>query len=366
MTPNIVYFAFFYPHPLKLSDNAIGLDGRKATEMDWNLAVDINREALKRVLAALVAMAGFADAFTSPLWGGRAEGAGGSELSDKSSTPARQSDDCRPPHKGEVGRLTLHRHLHRAVLRLLRPAEAATRRLVIVAARGIVVAPPPPRSRPRKAKAIPSLFVRKGIGTGIVLPPGMARPSAWLPEANRAKATRSPSFPLFDPVRDPLRRRRPKSSGVPRIRAFDGRDPVFVPVRKPPMPGDPIDATRLGLRLTALGRVLDDLPKQARRFARWRHRVAAGAQKEESRVAAGAQKEESRVAAGAQEQARTANASGFQEKTTGRFHRRWPLKPGLPPGARRPGSRRQAHEIDEILSNTHGLARWVMAHPDTS
>jgi hypothetical protein len=162
-----------------------------------------------------------------------------------------------------------------------------------------------------------------------------------------------------------LRRRRPKSSGVPRIRAFDGRDPVFVPVRKPPMPGDLIDATRLGLRLTALGRVLDDLPKQARRFARWRCRVAAGAQKEESRVAAGAQNRES-VGAGAQGQARTANASGFQEKATGRFRRRWPLKPGLPPGARRPGSRRKRHEIDGILSDTHGLARWVMAHPDTS
>jgi hypothetical protein len=44
--------------------------------MDWNLAIERNREALKRILAALVAMAGGA-AFTSPLWGGRREASGG-------------------------------------------------------------------------------------------------------------------------------------------------------------------------------------------------------------------------------------------------------------------------------------------------
>jgi hypothetical protein len=38
--------------------------------MDWNAAIEKNREALKRVLAMLVAMAGAA-AFTSPLRGGR-------------------------------------------------------------------------------------------------------------------------------------------------------------------------------------------------------------------------------------------------------------------------------------------------------
>jgi hypothetical protein len=65
----------------------------KEAAMDWNAAIEKNREALKRVLTMLVAMAGLA------------------------------------------GGATLPRHLHRAVLRLLRPAEAAARRLVIVAAR---------------------------------------------------------------------------------------------------------------------------------------------------------------------------------------------------------------------------------------
>ncbi len=306
--------------------------------MDWKLAIEINHAALKRILAMLVAMAGFAGAAAF--------------------TPTRRSDDRRPPLEGEVERRTLPRHLHRAVLRLLRPAEAAVRRLVIVAARGIVVAPLPPR--PRKVKAPPSLFVRNGIGTGIVLPPGMTRRDALallagFAGARPVRVARSLGFPLFDPVRYPLRRRPPnRTRSVPRIWAPGCANPVFVPVRKPPMPGDLIDATRLGLRLAALGRTLDDLPKQARRFARWRNRVAASARNRES------------VAAGAQGEGRTANASGFQEKITGRFSRRWPLKPGLPPGACRPGSRRKPHEIDEILSNTHGLAFWSMTHADTS
>jgi len=109
--------------------------------MDWNAAIENNREALKRVLAMLVAMAG--------LDGGR---------------PA-----------------TLPRHLHRAVLSLLRPAEAAARRLIIVAARGIVVALPP--ASPRKPGPT-STILRNGIGTGIVMPRGFrpsGTPAARLP-----------------------------------------------------------------------------------------------------------------------------------------------------------------------------------------
>jgi hypothetical protein len=259
--------------------------------VDWSLAIDINREALKRVVAALVAMAGFADAFTS--------------------------------------RPTLPRHLHRAVLRLLRPAESAARRLIVVAARDVVAVASPPRSR--KAKANPSLFVKNGAGTGIVLPPGIT--IAGIPEANHARSARSGSFALFDPMRPPFPHRRPKSSGVPRIWAPGCVVPTAIPVRKPTMPGDPIDARRLGQRLTALGRVLDDLPRAARRFAHWR--------------------------------ARAMKARSAGNPTTSR-RRLWPFKPGLPPGARRPGSRRPVHAVDEILSATHGLALWVLAHPDTS
>ena len=197
--------------------------------MDWNAAIEKNREALKRVLAMLVAMAG--------LDGGR---------------PA-----------------TLPRHLHRAVLSLLRPAEAAARRLIIVAARGIVVALPP--ASPRKPRPT-STILRNGIGTGIVMPRGF-RPSAGPQPRRRARL----ALPLFDPLPRWNARKRPAASGFPRI-SIPGLTQPF-PVPRAPSPDDPIDAARLALRLGALGRALDDLPREARRFARWkarRDRAACG------------------------------------------------------------------------------------------
>ena len=60
--------------------------------MDWNAAIEKNREALKRVLAMLVAMAGLgASAPTSPLWGGRREASGGG--CDAADTPTRRPAD---------------------------------------------------------------------------------------------------------------------------------------------------------------------------------------------------------------------------------------------------------------------------------
>jgi hypothetical protein len=75
--------------------------------MDWSVAVERNREGLKRILALLIAMAGLADG---------------------------------------VDAITLPRRLHRSILRLL-GAEAAVRRLVIVMPQGLVSAMPPPRLR---------------------------------------------------------------------------------------------------------------------------------------------------------------------------------------------------------------------------
>ena len=95
--------------------------------MDWNLAIEKNREALTRIVASLVAMvaanggsAGGRFTFF-PQKGSEASGQAQAEESKLSPAP------------------TLPRHLHRFVLRLLRPAEAAARRLVIIAARGLVV-----------------------------------------------------------------------------------------------------------------------------------------------------------------------------------------------------------------------------------
>ncbi len=246
--------------------------------MDWNAAIEKNREALKRVLAMLVAMAGL---------GG--EGA------------------------------TLPRHLHRAVLRLLRPAEAAARRLIIVAALRRQVVTPPPRH---------------------LL--GQVSPSS--------SALHRLSLPLFDALSRRGSRHGPVTRSVPRI-CIPGLTERF-PDPRPPSPDDPIDARRLALRFQALGRVLDDLPREARRFARWRA----------SRDAANAQIRQGLDAAGVQIPG-TLYGAGTQNKKTHRpFRRFWPLRPGRPPG----WCRRPSHEVHEVLNVAHGLAIWAMERPDTS
>jgi hypothetical protein len=253
--------------------------------MDWNAAIEKNREALKRILAALVAMAGLA---------------GGS---------------------------TLPRYLHTAVLRLLRSAESSVRRLIIVAARSIVMAPPSP-SRWRKAKSAPTIL-RSGVGTGILMPVGVPGPPPL---------TRPLALPLFDRLpRWETRPRRPVATSVPRISVpgITTRFPI-VP-RRLPAHNDPVDATRLGLRFAALASALDDLPRQAKRFARWRAR---------------------RDAIRAEERNRDADAPRLPYRP----HRNWPLRPGRPPGWRR----KPEHEVHEVLNVVHGLAFWALERPDTS
>jgi hypothetical protein len=262
--------------------------------MDWNAAIERNREALKRILAMLVAMAG---------------PAGGADIALRA---------C-----GDRAN-TLPRHLHRAVVRLLRPAEAAARRLIIVMARGLVATPP--RWRPRHSKP-KSAILLTGVGTGILMPrKPLAVPSR--PAARRL------SLPLFDPLRLP-RQWRPIRVSQPRI-LFPGL-PGFVPapVRKPATPDDPVSGARLALRLAALGRALDDLPAHALRFARWR--------------------------AARRAEAREQNPGTFRAGRL-RFGRVSPLKPGHPPGWRR----KPTHEVHDVLNVVHGLAFWALERPDTS
>jgi hypothetical protein len=191
--------------------------------MDW--AIEKNREALKGIVAALVAMAGLV------------------------------SFGCGPA--------TLPRHLHRAILRLLRPAESAVRRLAIVLARR---SPPLPDLRlrkpaPPKARKASSLLVRNGLGTGIVLRRGAPFPQ-YLAHLAPAKAAPRPfSFPLLDPLpRWRVGRRWQPAAGVPRITMAGVTQRVAVPAWRPPLSDDPLDAGRLGRRLTALSSALDDLP----------------------------------------------------------------------------------------------------------
>jgi hypothetical protein len=185
--------------------------------MNWPLAISRNRTALLAVVAAIVA-----------LLGGRV---------------LRPFDKLRAQDEGGA----ISRQLRNAALALLRPAEAATRRLIVIAARGIVAAPRP--------------------ATGF----------AGVPQGDRAAArSRPPAFRLVEPLKRygrVVRRRKP--GFVPRIRTFFGPPlPAPPPIAAPPDPRDQVDSTRLRRRLAALERALADLPRQARRLARWRARAS--------------------------------------------------------------------------------------------
>lgn len=164
--------------------------------MDWELAITRHRDALLRMLAALLVMAG--------------DGAG------------------------------VPRHVYEAVLRVLRPAESAFRRLIVIymQVRGVKA-----RYVPRAASAVP-VNVPRGAGA------------------------RVPSFALFDP-RKRVGFQRLKHPAGPGPRIWEpGMDyPVFE-TKTVPLPDDPVDATRLCKRMLALQNALGDLPKQARRLAR--------------------------------------------------------------------------------------------------
>ena len=225
--------------------------------MDWARAIERNSEALKGIVEALFAMLGLA---------------------------------------GEATRLRIPHSLHRAVLRVLRPAESAVRRLIVIAARGLVVKLAP--SRPMLAGPI-------GKGGG----------------------NRPPSFQLFDPRKNfaELRQHRRKfMRNPPRIHFFpyDTLRPASPPAAGPaPPPDGLVNAERLRRRLQALKLALEDLPRQARRLARWR--------------------------------AKRDNMQSPKFKS--------PLRPGPPPGYRR----KPVHEVDEVLIECHGLAFDAM-RPDTS
>jgi hypothetical protein len=236
--------------------------------MDWARAIERNSEALKGIIVDLFTMLGLAG----------------------TDTAAR-----------------LPRSVHSAVLRVLRPTESAVRRLIVIAARGLVVKlkPAPSRPMPKPAGA---------IGKGV--------PSR-------------PSFQLFDQRKNFARRRRGRRV-VPRIHVFGNDDswgnhttvaslwaarrPMAIAAPAPP-PDGLVAARRLTRRLEALKLALEDLPRQARRLARWR--------------------------------VRRENMPSPKFKS--------PLRPGPPPGRQK----KAVHPIDEILTECHWLA-WEALKPDTS
>jgi hypothetical protein len=182
--------------------------------MDWAKAIERNSEALKGIIEVLFALLGL----------------DGAEAASR-----------------------IPRSLHSAVLGVLRPAESAVRRLIVIAARNVVVKLA--SSRPMPAGRI----IGKGRGNS------------------------PPAFQLFDPPK------RLKPIRVMKVRRIEPRihffpyDPRVValfpaprPVVEPPPPPDGlVGATRLHRRLQALKSALDDLPRQAKRLFRLQERRKA-------------------------------------------------------------------------------------------
>lgn len=132
----------------------------------------------------------------------------------------------------------LSRGVWLSVLRMLRPAEAALRRLIVIAARGLVVALPVKRAMP--------------VG-------GIARGSGG----------QFGSFALLDPRRlvGMDRGGRGLKGPGPQIRSFDE-----AVTRSPDSEAEGVVAGPLLRRLARLERALSRLPAEARRLARWRLR----------------------------------------------------------------------------------------------
>ena len=224
---------------------------------------------------------------------------------------------------GVVERLS--RPVYRKVQRVLRSAESAVRRLIISAAHDIVVEPSPRRPAPVARKSSGQIK-SKAEGEG------------------NEKRKRGFLFRLFDRPRRKdwgIPRRRKTRKIQPRVRLLgDPPDPRHLMFRLygQPQPAAPapapvpekdrtvddgtVSAIRLCRRLFAIMGALEDIPRQARRYARWRDKPI--------------------------EQRRPKRES--------------PLRLGWPPGWRI----RATHEVDEILKDCHWLVRNLEPQLDTS
>jgi hypothetical protein len=145
--------------------------------------------------------------------------------------------------------------LRTALLRILRPAEAAARRLVVLAARGLVLKP---------------AILRP-------MPPGLAGQLRLLSKERSGRCV----FQLCDshvPMVEPVHKTYAKG---PRIWTVLPADPTVTAIFQaqaaqtfaatPPVDGD----RSLSSRIEALQLALQDLPRQARRLVRWTARRKA-------------------------------------------------------------------------------------------
>ncbi len=219
--------------------------------MDWPLAITRNQDALRRIVAALFALTAMAVNASLP------------------------------------------RHVYAAVMMVLRPAESAVRRLIVIAAHGLVL-------KPRAARPLPA-----GL--------------AGFPAAGEFRV---PVFSLFDPLKHFDRADFDHSTDAIPHNSFSSFYDEDVASPQYFSPDEPVDAAPLFSRMRALRHALNDLPRQARRLARWQAR----------------------------------RDILLQCKRPFRPMRLSPIRPGPPPGRRL----RSIHEVDDVLRECHGLARDLM------
>lgn len=170
--------------------------------MDWNKAIEINRDALTRIVAALVSLLA-----------------------------------------AQAGAARLALPVYQLIARVLLPAEAAVRRLIVIMARGVVVPVLPARPMP------------KGL---VIVGKGTHR-----------------SFPLFDARKqfsdDDCEAA--QSMTGPRIRSVGDQSPRAQFLAQFARPTDSLsseaETAHIGRRLMTLKRALDTLPRQVKRMARW-------------------------------------------------------------------------------------------------
>ena len=247
--------------------------------MDWTLAISRNRDLLKDIVLGLFLLARMR--------------VGGSLF-------------------------TLPRSTFQSIMLVLRPAESAVRRLIVIAAEiaGTV------HQIPRTVEA--NRFIR-------------------LQElSNLCPIFRIRAFQLFDP----LKSFDPDSiwdvdqvnyeSGFGLAPHAIGQDTTLDNL--------PVKASDIGQRLNALMSALNNIPYQARRLARWQAKRDAALQSLRLKRDPGLDPEKSRC---------------MQDW---RPRRMSPMRPGLPPGWRQ----RRIHEIDTVLKECHGLALDLLNAPDTS
>ena len=170
--------------------------------MDWNKAIEVNRQAVIHVLDEIFALLELALAGTLR---------------------------CLP------------REAYRAAQTLLRPTEAAVRRLIIIAARGLGAKPVAARPMPKGL-----MIVSKGL--------------------------KNPAFPLFDARKRFIQREVQYAAlkGGPRIHSFESFFQAHTPRAAPP--DTSLDATQLLRRFQAVKHALETLPRQALRLVRWKAR----------------------------------------------------------------------------------------------